>query len=88
MHHYLSKEDWLSDVNERLRIRRDGDIPFRLFHLVQLNWEAGQRPEDVAEALNRGAFDLRCSECLTNTRLDELLLFDGHCETCATNPAR
>jgi hypothetical protein len=56
MHHFLSKPDWLEDLNTDLakrnvRIALDFD---RDFVLVANDWASGFEPEDVADAIAAG----------------------------------
>lgn len=56
MHHYLSKVDWLAELNDhlgklgcRLQMMFDRDMV-----LVEEDWANGRNPEDVAEAIANG----------------------------------
>lgn len=52
MHHFLSKPDWLEEVNEYLGKRGwQRNIPLSDFVLVENDWLSGYEPEDVAAAI-------------------------------------
>lgn len=56
MHHFLSKPDWLDDVNEYLgkrgtSLKLDFD---KHFVLVENDWLSGREPEDVAATIEAG----------------------------------
>lgn len=55
MHHWMSKPDWLDELNEDLakrnvRIKLDFDD----FVLVENDWVLGREPEDVADTIANG----------------------------------
>lgn len=60
MHHYLSKPDWLTELNEDLakrNVRTALDFD-RDFVLVELDWLNGRAPEDVADTIAAGEHKL------------------------------
>ena len=55
MHHFLSRPDWLEDLNldlAKLGVKRE--IPFADFVLVENDWLSGREPEDVAAKIAAG----------------------------------
>lgn len=55
MHHFLSKPDWLADLNEDLAKRGVKQaIPFSDFVRVEADWASGREPEDVADTIAAG----------------------------------
>lgn len=56
MHHFLSRPDWLTDLNEELA-KRSSNIVLdfdRDFVKVENEWACGFEPEDVADAIVAG----------------------------------
>lgn len=52
MHHFLSKPDWLEELNEDLGKRNvQLSIEWTDFVLVENDWASGRNPEDVADTI-------------------------------------
>ena len=56
MHHFLSRPDWLTDVNDAIakhgrKIALDFD---EHWVLVENDWASGYEPEDVGEKIAKG----------------------------------
>lgn len=60
MHHFLSKPDWLAELNEDLAKRnvRTALVFDRDFVLVELDWLNGRNPDDVADTIAAGEHKL------------------------------
>lgn len=55
MHHFLSKPDWLEELNEDLAKRNVRTrIEWNDFVLVENDWASGRNPEDVADTIAAG----------------------------------
>ena len=55
MHHFLSKPDWLEELNEDLAKRNvRSRIEWTDFVLVENDWASGRAPEDVADDIAAG----------------------------------
>ena len=69
MHHFLSKPDWLEELNEDLGKRNvQLSIEWTDFVLVENDWASGRNPEDVADTIAAGQHKLvRLGPADTNT---------------------
>ncbi len=57
MHHWMSKPDWLEELNSdlhKLSAGKQPSIPFEDFVLVEEDWALGRQPEDVARTIWEG----------------------------------
>lgn len=55
MHHFLSKPDWLEELNDDVKKRGSSrTITWDEFVLVENDWASGRAPEDVADDIVAG----------------------------------